>query len=77
VLERQSGRSGPAATAWLFNERERRGERLLDYQLVARHVTAQGDTLYFYVVRAERGGQRGDIPYTLTVSPEGKVTRVE
>lgn len=77
VLERQSGVAGPAAAARLFSERDRRGELIVDYRLIGRHMTVQGDTLYFYVVRAERVGERRDIPYALTVSAEGRVIGVE
>jgi hypothetical protein len=76
-LERQAGLGGPAAATWFFNEGERRGERIVDYRMVGSDRTIQGDKLYFYVVRAERGSDRRDIPYTLTVSSDGKVTGVE
>ena len=77
TLEQRSGRVGPAAVAAMFSEQDRTGERIVGYQLVGSYDTAQGDSLRFYVVEAERNGQRRDIPYTLTISSDGKVSNVE
>jgi hypothetical protein len=45
--------------------------------MVGRDKSIQGETIYFYLVRAQRGNERHDVPYTLTVSADGKVTGVE
>ena len=77
TLEQRFGRLGPAAVAALFTEEERSGERIVGYKLVARYDTVQGDSLRFYVVQAQRGNERRDVPYTLTIDQSGKVSKVE
>jgi len=76
-LEQRAGLLGPAAVAAVFQEQERRGERTIGYRLVARYDTIQGDELRFYVVQAQRGDERREIPYVLTLAPDGTVARVE
>ncbi|MDP8921672.1 MAG: hypothetical protein M3O34_02205 [Chloroflexota bacterium] len=76
-LEQRTGLAGAAAVAALFVDQERRGERVVDYELVGRYDTVQGESLRFYVVQAQRGHERRDIPYTLTVSPDGTVAKIE
>ena len=76
-LEQRFGRLGVAAVAALFNEQEQRGERIIGYRLVGKYETVQHESVRFYVVQAQRGNERRDVPYTLTIGPDGKVTRVE
>ncbi len=76
-LEQRTGLFGPAAVAALFFEQERRGERIVSYRLVASYETVQGEGLRFYVARAERGGERREVPYTITLAPDGSIAKVE
>jgi hypothetical protein len=76
-MEERSGQLGMAALPALFAEQERRGERLVGYRLVGQYETVQGEQLYFYVVHSKRGDEQRDIPYTLTVGRDGKVSKVE
>ena len=76
-LEQRTGLLGPGAVAALFYEQERRGERIVGYRLVASYQTIQGEELRFYVARAERGGERREIPYTITLAPDGSIAKVE
>lgn len=77
ALEQRFGRPGLAAAVALFREQERNGERVVEYRRIARYETVQGDTIYFAVVLAERGGERREFPYTIVVGPEGKITHIE
>ena len=76
-LEQRTGLLGPAAIAALLYEQDRRGERIVDYRLVGSYSTVQGEELRFYVARAERGGERREIPYTITLAPDGSIAKVE
>lgn len=76
-LEQRTGLAGPAAVAALFQEQERRGERIVGYKQIARYQTVQGDDVRFYVVQAQRGSEKREIPYLLTLAPDGTVARVE
>lgn len=76
-LEQRTGLLGPAAVAALFHEQERRGEQTVGYRLVARYETIQGEELRFYVVQSQRGNERHEIPYTLTLATDGSVANVE
>jgi hypothetical protein len=76
ALELRTGRAGPAAAGALFVEQERRGERIVGYKLVGRHETTQGETLYFYVAHVQHSDERRDIPFTVILGPDGKVTRI-
>jgi len=76
-LERRTGLLGPAAVAALFYEHEQRGERIAAYQLVASYGAVQGEELRFYVAHVERGGERRDIPYAITLAPDGTIINVE
>src|SRR6478672_12676266 len=62
TIEQRFGRLGPAAVAALFSEQDQRGEKIVGYQLVGRYDTVQGEGLRFYVVQAQRGNQRQDVP---------------
>ena len=77
ALEQRYGRMGPAAVAALFSEQDRRGERYASYHLIGGYETVQGESLRFYVVQAQRGGERRDIPYTLTMGSDGMVQKIE
>lgn len=76
-LEQRTGLFGPAAIAALFQEQERRGERIVGYKHVASYQTVQGDEVRFYVVQTRRGAEKREIPYLLTLAPDGTVARVE
>ena len=76
-LEQRTGLVGPAAVAAMFYEQERRGERIVGYQLVASYRTVQSEELRFYVARAERDGERREIPYLITLAHDGTIARVE
>lgn len=76
-LEQRTGLLGPATVAALFHEQDRRGERTVGYRLVARYETIQGEGLRFYVVQSQRGHERREVPYTLTLAPDGSVAKVE
>lgn len=77
TLEERFGQSGPAAAAAFFSELDQLGGRVASYELVGQYNTVQGDRLHFYIARYQRGGQRRDVPYTLTVDRTGKVSRIE
>ena len=77
ALEQRSDQSGPAATALFFSEHEERVGRVVSYELIGRYDAVQGDRIRFYIVRYQRGGQRRDVPYTLTIDRSGKVSRIE
>jgi hypothetical protein len=76
-LESTSGRSGIAAAATLMQQQAARGDRVLSYRLIGRYDTVQGERLRFYVVQFENNGQRQDVPYTMTLGPDGVLTKVE
>jgi hypothetical protein len=76
-LEQRTGLVGPAAVTAIFQEQERRGERIVGYKHVASYQTAQGDDLRFYVVQARRGSEKREIPYLLTLAPDGTVAKIE
>ena len=76
-LEQRTGLIGPAAVAALLYEQEQSGERIVAYQLIGSYQTVQGEELRFYVARAERGGEQRDIPYAITLAPDGTITKVE
>lgn len=77
TVEQRFGRLGPAAVAALFSEQEQRGEKIAGYELIGSYQTVQGQALRFYVVHAQRGNDRADVPYTLTLGQDGKVANVE
>ncbi len=64
TVEQQFGRVGPAAVSALFSEEDRRGEKIVGYKLVGSYQTVQGEGLRFYIVQAQRGTDRADVPYT-------------
>ena len=76
-LEQRTGLAGPAAVAALFQEQDRRGERIVGYKHVASYQTVQGDDLRFYVVQARRGSEKREIPYLLTLAPDGTIAKIE
>ena len=76
-LEQRTGLAGPAAVMALFQEQERRGERIVGYKHVASYQTVQGDDLRFYVVQARRENEKREIPYLLTLAPDGTIARIE
>jgi hypothetical protein len=76
-VEQRTGLVGPAAIAALFQEQERRGERIVGYRHIASYQTVQGEDLRFYVVQTRRGAEKREIPYLLTLAPDGTVAKVE
>ena len=50
---------------------------MVDYQFVAAYQTVQGEEVRFYVARAERGGASREIPYAITLAPDGTIAKVE
>jgi hypothetical protein len=76
-LEQRTGLVGPAAIAALFQEQERRGERIVGYRHIASYQTVQGEELRFYVVQTRRGAEKREVPYLLTLAPDGTVANVE
>ncbi len=61
----------------LLYEQEQRSERIVAYQPVGSYLAVQGEELRFYVARAERGGERRDIPYVITLALDGTITKIE
>ena len=76
-LEQRTGLVGPAAVTAIFQEQERRGERIVGYKYIAGYQTVQGDDVRFYVVQTRRGGENREIPYLLTLAPDGTVAKIE
>lgn len=76
-LEQRSGLAGPAAVAAIFQEQERRGERIVGYKHIAGYQTIQGDDVRFYVVQTRSGADKREIPYLLTLAPDGTIAKIE
>jgi hypothetical protein len=76
-LEQRTGLAGPAAVTALFQEQERRGERIVGYKHIASYQTVQGENLKLYVVQARRGSEKREIPYLLTLAPDGTIAKIE
>jgi len=76
-LEQRTGLAGPAAVAAIFQEQERSGEKIVGYKQIAAYRTVQGDEVRFYVVQARRGSEKREIPYLLTLAPDGTVAKIE
>jgi len=70
-------RTGPSAITALFQEQERRGEKIVGYRLIASYQTVQGDEVRFYVVQTRLGTEKREMSYLLTLSPDGTISKIE
>jgi hypothetical protein len=77
ALEVRFGTTGVTAAAAMFREQESQGMRVVGWERIGSYNTVQGDELRFYVVHFQRGDERRDVSYVLTLDAEGKVARIE
>jgi hypothetical protein len=77
ALEVRFGMTGARAAAALFREQDSQGMRVVGWERIGSYNTVQGEELKFYVVHYQRGDERRDVSYVLTLDAEGKVARVE
>ena len=76
-LERQFGTRGRDAVRAFFREQEAAGQRMISYREIARADARQGGSFRFYVATISNGREQRDIPFLLTLDPNGRVLQID